>query len=41
MDFRFFCPACGLKLKADVEALGVTVDCPDGQTGFRAPHPGP
>jgi len=39
MDFRFFCPARGLKLKADAEALGVTVDCPDRQAGAAPPRP--
>jgi hypothetical protein len=39
MDLRFFCPSCGLKLKADEEAIGVTVECPDCHTAFPVPDP--
>lgn len=39
MDFRFICPVCGRKLKADEEAIGMTVDCPDCRAKFTVPDP--
>jgi hypothetical protein len=27
MEFRFLCPSCGRKLKADEEAAGMKIDC--------------
>jgi DNA-directed RNA polymerase subunit RPC12/RpoP len=39
MEFRFFCPSCGRKLKADEEAAGMKVDCPDCGTEFLVPQP--
>jgi hypothetical protein len=39
MEFRFLCPSCGRKLKADEETAGIRVDCPDCGTEFRVPQP--
>lgn len=39
MDFRFFCPACGRKLKADEEAIGVVINCPECGHEFAVPGP--
>ena len=39
MDFRFFCPSCGRKLKADEEAIGMKGDCPDCHAEFLVPEP--
>jgi hypothetical protein len=39
MEFRFFCPSCGLKLKADEDAAGMKVDCPDCGNEFHVPPP--
>jgi DNA-directed RNA polymerase subunit RPC12/RpoP len=39
MEFRFLCPSCGRKLKADEEAAGMKVDCPDCGNEFRVPQP--
>ena len=39
MELRFLCPSCGRRLKADEEAAGMKVDCPDCGTEFRAPQP--
>jgi len=41
MEFRFYCPACGQKLKAEEEDAGRRVDCPDPDCGveFRIPMP--
>ena len=39
MDFRFFCPSCGQKLKAEAEDAGRRVDCPHCGVEFRVPHP--
>jgi DNA-directed RNA polymerase subunit RPC12/RpoP len=40
MEFRFFrCPSCGRKLKADEEAAGMKVDCPDCGMEFLVPQP--
>lgn len=41
MEFRFFCPSCGQKLKADEEAAGSRVDCPHCGEEFHAPQPEP
>lgn len=41
MEIRFFCPSCGKKLKADPEAAGRRVDCPDCGVEFRVPEPEP
>jgi transcription elongation factor Elf1 len=41
MEFRFFCPSCGQKLKADEENAGQRVDCPHCHTEFEVPHPEP
>lgn len=39
MEFRFFCPSCGRKLKADEEAAGMSVNCPDCGVEFPVPQP--
>src|ERR1035441_3382808 len=39
MDFRFFCPSCGQKLKAEQEHAGRTVDCPHCGVEFLVPQP--
>jgi type I restriction enzyme M protein len=41
MDFRFFCPSCGQKLKAEEEHAGGTVDCSHCGGEFCAPQPEP
>jgi len=38
MEFRFLCPSCGRKLKADEEAAGMKVECPDCGTEFHVPQ---
>ena len=38
MELRFNCPACGRKLKADEDAVGMKVDCPDCSTEFLVPE---
>lgn len=38
MEFRFFCPSCGQKLKAEAEDAGRRVDCPHCSVEFRVPH---
>ena len=39
MEFRFLCPFCGQKLKADLETVGKAVDCPHCQNEFLVPEP--
>ena len=39
MEFRFLCPSCGKRLKADEEAAGEKVDCPHCGTEFLVPSP--
>src|SRR5580698_10907087 len=39
MEFRFFCPSCGCKLKADQEVAGININCPE--CGFEFPVPPP
>jgi DNA-directed RNA polymerase subunit RPC12/RpoP len=39
MEFRFFCPSCGEKLKADEEDAGRGGDCPYCSTRFTVPRP--
>ena len=39
MEIRFFCPSCGRKLKADEDAAGMRVDCPDCSTEIYVPQP--
>jgi DNA-directed RNA polymerase subunit RPC12/RpoP len=39
MEIRFLCPSCGRKLKADEEAAGRKVECPDCGMEFRVPQP--
>src|SRR5579862_5410635 len=41
MEFRFFCPSCGQKLKAEEEDAGRRVDCPHCSVEFRVPFPDP
>jgi DNA-directed RNA polymerase subunit RPC12/RpoP len=41
MEFRFLCPSCGQKLKADEETAGSLVDCPHCSFEFRVPYPEP
>jgi len=41
MEFRFLCPSCGQKLKADEETAGRKVDCPHCGLEFRVPQPEP
>ncbi len=39
MEFRFLCPSCGQKLKAEIEDSGRNVDCPHCGTEFCVPQP--
>lgn len=39
MEFRFFCPSCGEKLKADEEDAGRGGDCPYCHVRFTVPRP--
>ena len=39
MEFRFFCPSCGEKLKAEEGDAGRAVDCPHCGVEFRVPQP--
>ena len=39
MEFRFLCPFCGQKLKANHETAGKAVDCPHCQNEFLVPEP--
>ena len=39
MEFRFFCPACGQKMKADVEYAGKKADCIHCGVEFTIPQP--
>ena len=39
MEVHFFCPHCGQKLKADDDAVGKAVDCPNCQGEFLVPGP--
>jgi hypothetical protein len=39
MEFRFFYPSCGQKLKAEGEHAGRTIDCPHFRVEFCAPQP--
>ena len=41
MEFRFFCPSCGQKLKAEEEYAGRMVDCPHCGAEFCVPQPEP
>jgi type I restriction enzyme M protein len=41
MEFRFSCPSCGQKLKAEEEHAGQTVDCPHCGAEFCVPQPEP
>jgi hypothetical protein len=41
MEFRFFYPSCGQKLKAEEEHAGRRVDCPQRGFEFRFPQPEP
>jgi hypothetical protein len=41
MEFRFFYPSCGEKLKAEEEHAGRAVDCPPCGAEFCAPQPEP
>lgn len=41
MEFRFLCPSCGQKLKAEEEDAGRRVDCPHCGVEFRVPQPEP
>ena len=41
MEFRFLCPSCGQKLKAEDEDAGRRVDCPHCSVEFRVPQPEP
>lgn len=41
MEFRFLCPFCGQKLKADDDAAGKPVDCPRCKGEFLIPEPPP
>ncbi len=41
MEFRFFCPSCGHKLKADEEDAGRPVDCPHCGVEFSVPQAEP
>jgi hypothetical protein len=38
MEYRFLCPTCGHKLKADEETAGRRVECPHCQVDFFAPE---
>src|SRR5689334_864719 len=39
MEFRFLCPFCGQKLKADEETVGKKADCPHCNGEFVIPQP--
>ena len=39
MEFRFLCPFCGQKLKAEDSAAGKAVDCPHCGQEFVGPRP--
>jgi hypothetical protein len=39
MEFRFHCPFCGQKLKADETAVSKAVDCPSCRREFLVPEP--
>jgi RNA polymerase sigma factor (sigma-70 family) len=39
MEFRLFCPSCGRKLKADEEAAGMSMNCPNCGVEFSVPQP--
>ena len=39
MEFHFWCPSCGQKLKADEEAAGKRVDCPHCGVVFQDGDP--
>jgi hypothetical protein len=41
MEFRFFYPSCGQKLKAEEEHAGRRVDCPHRGFEIRFPQPEP
>src|ERR1035438_1888250 len=41
MEFRFLCPSCGQKLKAEEEHASRTGDCPDCGVEFLFPQPEP
>jgi hypothetical protein len=41
MEFRFFYPSCGQKLKAEEEHASLTVDCPHYGVEFCVPEPEP
>jgi DNA-directed RNA polymerase subunit RPC12/RpoP len=41
MEFRFLCPFCGQRLKADEDAVGKAVDCPHCGCEFLVPEPVP
>jgi DNA-directed RNA polymerase subunit RPC12/RpoP len=41
MEFRFSCPSCGQKLKAEEEHAGRTVHCPHCGVKFRLQQPKP
>src|ERR1035441_9333199 len=41
MEFRFSCPSCGQKLKAEEEHAGRRVDCPHWGAEFCVPQPEP
>jgi hypothetical protein len=41
MEFRFYCPSCGEKLKAEDEHAGRAVDCPHCGAEFSVPQPKP
>ena len=41
MEFRFSCPSCGQKLKAEEEHAGRAVDCPHCAVEFCVPQPEP
>ena len=41
MEFRFFCPSCGEKLKADEADAGLRVDCPHCGVEFCIPQSEP
>lgn len=38
MEYRFLCPTCGQKLKADEETAGRRVECPHCHVDFYAPE---
>jgi hypothetical protein len=39
MEFRFFCPSCGQKLKAEEKHAGRMVGCPHRSVGFPVLQP--